>query len=320
VGRTVGPESLEVLAQKIGARRLEVVLQKLPELHRLLGRQIRSPLQERPPRILQYRLVTILFQAAGLPGPYLIHGLAEVSHNVEAVQDVNRFARPTANDAQVRSPHIAANVLESPEDLLSQHVKEPLERVLRPGGGDPQEATTTLIDLVHQRQVPVASLVLDLIDSNGDDTAHLPMYQAPGNRMANSPIDRIPTATKNRGHLAPGQASCPPGQEPAILVGLTSFSFTPGNFLRHDAAGRAVDSAQCVHEHDGDLPHGDKLPGSFRQAVISWTTLAALAADRPTVLARLHLNQQRGAGGAVAPSDVSEHERLVIGDAVEDSL
>src|SRR6202035_4255010 len=93
----------------------------------------------------------------------------------------------------------------------------------------------------------------------------------------------------------------------------------PGNVLDHHAAGRTINAAQGIHEHHGDLPQRHELKTPQRQAIIARPWLSAARADRPAVGSRVdrHFDRRSSVAG---PPRISINERLVMLDAIEDSL
>jgi hypothetical protein len=115
--------------------------------------------------------------------------------------------------------------------------------------GYPKRPFHAVFDLVHQRQIAMPSLPLDL-HCNGLDAVQALVQDAPGHRMS----DRLENAS-------------PVGQESAIAQRESAFSCRPRHpFQRHPAC-RAVHSPPGVHEGHADPPQWDELEAPHWQPV-----------------------------------------------------
>ena len=97
--------------------------------------------------------------------PDLVQGLAELLHDVEPVEDVDRLPHPLPDHLQVGLPHVAAD-----EAKVSRAGSELVEELVEARGGtvdaDPQEALAVRIDLVHDGEVLVATVPEHLVDAD----------------------------------------------------------------------------------------------------------------------------------------------------------
>lgn len=71
-------------------------------------------------RFSRHQRPTVGFHLPGFRGPDLVDGLAEVSHDVEAVDDVQGLTGRLGNDPQVRLPEITADEAKPGGALLAK--------------------------------------------------------------------------------------------------------------------------------------------------------------------------------------------------------
>jgi len=93
--------------------------------------------------------------------------------DVKAVEDVQRVAGFLRHHRQVRLPQVAANEAQSRGPVAAEPAEEPeqgLDAALR---ADPEQPLAPLIDLVHERQVPMAPLPLDLVNADRLDAREM---------------------------------------------------------------------------------------------------------------------------------------------------
>src|SRR5215813_9445735 len=88
-----------------------------------------------------------------------------------------------AYELQVRFPHIGADEADLGDDVVAHGGEESLERFNSSFSAHPEQAGDADIDLVDQRQVLMASGVLDFIDANGVDLTERAVLQPPGDDM-----------------------------------------------------------------------------------------------------------------------------------------
>jgi len=69
-------------------------MQQIGQLGLLLSSQILRALEQQPARLGQHRIVALRLQLLDLLGAHLVNRLAEMRHDVEAVEDMHGPARP----------------------------------------------------------------------------------------------------------------------------------------------------------------------------------------------------------------------------------
>lgn len=208
------PEELEVLFEQIATNGPQVVAEQIGQLALLSFGQILGPLEQQPARARQDGLVAFGLQILDLCGPNRVDGLAQVSHDVEAVEDVNRLVRLLGDHPQIGFPHVAADELQRLAAFLAEPTKEAQERLDLPVLADPEQPLAVFVDLIDQSQVMVASVPLDLVDAHRLDAAQIDMVASPQDRHLHGAKDAGPTGLKRFGNLLPAQALGPSGQEP----------------------------------------------------------------------------------------------------------
>ena len=233
----------------------------------------------------------------------------------------DRLAGLLPQDVQVGLPHIAASEFQAGRLRLPQDFKELREALLRAVLGHPQETLHPPIDLVHQRQVLVAPLPLDLVYANRLQPLDLAMRQAPQNRVFYRSKHLLPGRAEDLGGLFPGEPFGPPRQEPAIALGERAFAVSPGNFFHGHTAVRAAHSPHRVHEVHRNGPQRDELESPRRQTVVTGPRPPAARTDRPPVGPWLDRHFDHRATGRIVYQAVSAvHERLAMFDPIEDSF
>ncbi len=86
---------------------------------------------------------------------------------MKPVQDVNGIPSLLGNYLQIRLPHITADKFQQLTPFLAEPAEEPQQRLDRALLPDPQQPLTVAVNLVYQRQILVAPLPGDLINTNG---------------------------------------------------------------------------------------------------------------------------------------------------------
>jgi hypothetical protein len=146
--------------------------------------------------------VAVGAQGPRLLGPDLVDGLVHVSHDVEAVQDVQREAGLLGHHPQIRPPHVAAHEAQGLGARGPEPPEKPEQGLDRPLATDPQQAPVAGVDLVHQGQIVMPSLPLDLVDADRRDAAEVLVRSAPGHGHGDRPKDVSPGRVEDLGHRA----------------------------------------------------------------------------------------------------------------------
>ena len=170
IGRFIRPEELKLLFQQIAPDRLQIILQQIRQLGLLFLGQVFRAFQQQPATLRQHRFITLLFQLFRLLSTHLVDRLAHVRHDVEAVQNMDRLSGLLGNHLQVRLPHVTADIIQPPGSFLAKPAKETQQGLDLPLLANPQQAPAACIDLIDQRQVLVAPLPLNLVNTNGFNT------------------------------------------------------------------------------------------------------------------------------------------------------
>src|SRR5882672_1149726 len=275
------PEVLEVLFEQVATDRFQIVPEQVGKLTLLGQSEILGPLEQQPARALQDGLVAFGLQILDLSGADLVDCLAQVGHDVEAIEDVNRLARLFGDDPQVGPPHVAAEELQRRAAFLAEPTKEAQQRLDLPLFADPEQSLAVFINLVDESQVVVPSLPLDLVDAQGFDAFQVDMVATPEHRHFDGAKDARPTRLKSLSDLLPAQALGPSREKPREGGCLVVPTLRPGNSLGVDAAGRAVGPAPGKHEKDLDAPQRDELEPAWLQGIVARAALPALRTHRP---------------------------------------
>ena len=94
------PEELEVLLEQVAPHAAQVIPQEIRQPHFLCFYEVLGALQQPPPRLGQDGLLATGFDLPRFLGTDLIDGLAEVPHDVKAIQDVNGLHRLLRDDLE----------------------------------------------------------------------------------------------------------------------------------------------------------------------------------------------------------------------------
>src|SRR4030067_2745944 len=143
------PEQLEVLLEEVGTHGSELVAQQLGELAFLVVGEVLGPLEQTEAHPLEHGLVAGGLEALGFLGAHLVDGLAEVGHEVEAVEDLEGAGRFAGDHLQRRVPRARAAVAETGAALGAEPAEEAEQRLRlaslpapeqpAPGGAGPVE-------------------------------------------------------------------------------------------------------------------------------------------------------------------------------------
>ena len=295
-------------------------MQQFGQLHRLLLGAVLGAFQQAPAGVLQHRLVAVLLQSPGLPTADLVDRFVHLLHDVETVQNVDGRLQLLGDHVQVGLPHIATDKTDRLTGLVAEGLEEPPQTLLRPLFGHPQQPLHPLLDLIHQRQVMVPPLPLDLVYADGLDPSQILMQHAPENRLFHRLEHVSPGGVEDRGHLLPGQMFGPACQEPAVTGRQMVLSYGPRHSLRRYPADWAIHSPQGIHEIHGNPPQRNELEPPFGKAVVARSRPTAARADRPAILAGVQCHFQRRSPGSLHPDCFSVHKGLERFDPIEDSL
>src|SRR5215207_7963834 len=122
--RRVLPEELEVLLQQVGSNRAQVVAQQIRQLDALPFGQVLGTFEQEPTGPGQDRLIALGLQLLGLLSANLVDRLAEMHHDVEAIEYVHRLPRLLGHDLQIGLPQIATDELQRLASWLAEPAKE----------------------------------------------------------------------------------------------------------------------------------------------------------------------------------------------------
>ena len=240
IRRDIRPEKLEVFLQQITPHRAEIVPQQLGQTDVLLGTQVLRAFQEQPLRLRQDRLIAFGLERPRFLRPHFVDGFVQMGHDVEPIQDMNGMAGLFRNHLQVRSPHIATNIVQRVAAVPTEPPEEPQERSDCAFLPDPPQSFARGINLIDQRQVLMPALPLDLIDTNRSYARQVHMSPPPGHGHLNRSKDVIPTGVEGLGHFLPTHPLGPPRQKPGIGRGQVVFVLSPRQPLHSDAISAGI--------------------------------------------------------------------------------
>lgn len=192
IRRGIGPEKLEVFLEQITPDRAEIVLHQLGQADFLLDTQVLRALQEPPPSLRQNRLIPLSLELPGFLGTHIIDRLVQMGRDMEPIQDMESLARLFRNHLQVRSPHVTADKLQRLVACWADPAEEPQERADGSLLPHPQQSFARGVNLVHQRQILMASLPLDLIDADRMDPREVLVRPPPAHGHLHRPEDVVP--------------------------------------------------------------------------------------------------------------------------------
>src|SRR5208283_4884743 len=176
---------------------------------------------------------------------------------------------------EIGLPHVTTNKTDRLAGLLAEGQEEPSQTVFRSLLGHPQQPLHAILDLIHQRQVVLPSLPLDLIHADGLNGAEILMGYAPENRMFYRFEHVSPGSAENAGHLVPGQMLRPASQEPAKTRRQMAFPPGPRHSLHRHATFSAVHPPHGIHKKHGHPPQGYKFEPPLRQPIVTWPPTTA---------------------------------------------
>src|SRR5215212_1100372 len=318
--RRISPKELEVFLEQVGANRAQVVAQQIRQLDAFPIAQVLGAFEQEPTSARQDGLIAVLLQLLGLLGANLVDGLAEMHHDVEAIEHVQRLTRLLGNDFEVGLPQVATDELQR----LAPWLAEPAEEAQQGPGlallANPQQPSTRRINLVDEGQVAMAGLPLDLVDPDRADTRQVEMAAAPLNRHLHGLEDLVPVDQEDFGYLLPTQPFGPAGQKPAQGGRQRGFALSPGYGFDVHPTTRAVDPARGIEQEDLHPPQGNELETTLRQSVVTRPAAATEVTPRPAARMRLNLHFQTP--GRKPPNQVhgTVDEARVLLQPIQDSL
>jgi len=164
IDRPIRPEWLEGFPQQGGADGLEIVAHQVREPHALVGGAMLMSLEQNPAGLGQPGLPAAPPQIVDLRSPHVVDRRAHMLGDVEAVEDVERMASFLRDHLQIRLPHVAADEPEGGGPVPPKPAEERQQGFDAALLADPQQALASAIDLIDERQVPVAALPLNFVD------------------------------------------------------------------------------------------------------------------------------------------------------------
>ncbi len=320
VGGDVAPEELEVLLEQVASHRLEVVAQQVGELDLLGFAEVLGAFEQAPATALEHRFEPLALEFSGFGSTDLVDGLVHVCGDVEAVEDMACLRSFLGHDFQVGFPHIAAYVLQRRAALLAELTEEPQQGLDRASLADPQEALASAVNLVDQSQIVLASVPVDLIDSDRFDAVEVAVGQAPLDDRLHGAKDGLPARVKALGDIGPGQQPGPIRQEESMGSGQWRFAFSPGDALDADAASATVHASHGIDEEDWDSPQRHKTEASLFENIVTGTSMRTARADRLVPGMRPNMNFEPQSIVPTAEHDIAVDETWELVDAVEYSL
>src|ERR1700694_4418409 len=166
----VGPEDVELLAEQNRSCCPEVGAEDVAELDLVFVGTVFRPAEDVPPAVFEQFAAAAADQMAGLRGADLIDGLAQLGHDVKAVEHVQAMSGPLANDLQVRLPHVATDEAKPLDPIGTEPIEERPESFRGPLLTDPDQPAHTDVDLVDKRQISLPEFPLNLVDSDCFDS------------------------------------------------------------------------------------------------------------------------------------------------------
>jgi hypothetical protein len=140
-----------------------------------------------------------LAKSAGLVAAHIVDGFARQLRDVKAVEDMHGGRRSLRDHGEECLPHVARDELDGLRARFAEHVKEGVERLLRSITTDPQQTTTTLVDLVDDRQILVVLLPCELVDVDGSDIVKAAVLEAPLNGLFDTHERPCPSSYESGG-------------------------------------------------------------------------------------------------------------------------
>ena len=151
--------------------------------------------------------------------------------------------------------------------------------------------------------------------------SEVPMDHAPENRVFYRLEHVSPGGVEDAGHLVPGQTLRPAGQEPAVAGRQVTFSLWPKALAPPSPRSFGQSTRRMAYTKNTAIPHKrHELEPPLRQPIVARPRPTAARADRPAILAGMHLHFERRSPGVFHPSGFSVHKGLERFDPIEDSL
>src|SRR6266545_344171 len=318
--RRILPKELEVFLEQVGANRAQVVAQQIRQLGAFPIAQVLGTFEQEPAGSRQDWLIAVRLQLLGLLGANLVDCLAEVHHDVEAIEHVQRLARLLGDDLEVGLPQIATHELQCLASWLAEPTKEAQQGLDLALLTDPQQPAACRINLVDEGQVAMPDLPLDLVDTDRADSRQVKMTATPLNRHFYGLKDLVPVDLEGFGHLLPTQPFGPAGQKPGEGSRHCGLTLRPGHGFDVHPTGRTVDPTRGIEEEDLHPPQRNELETALRQSVVARPPAATEVAPRPAARMRLNLHLQTPGLKPRHQTHGPVDEARVLLQSIQDSL
>jgi hypothetical protein len=252
--RVVIPELLERFLEKVSSDGSQVVAEQIAEAEVLVIAEILTAFEQQPTRLLQDGLAPFAVQAASLRGADLVERLVHLRHDVEAVEDMERFRAPFADDLKIWLPHVGADECDLGDDFVAHGGEESLKGLDGSPFAHPEQTGDAEIDLLHQGQI---LCVLDFIHADGVDLTQCSVFQPPGDDVLDGIEHLIPGSSERLGCLFPGKVARPACQKQHVGFAQRAFAIAPRNLFDYDSVAAAtVYPPHGVQKEDEKSPSG----------------------------------------------------------------
>src|ERR1700733_9560805 len=217
---------------------------------------------------------------------------------METIEHMQRLSRLGGQNVQEGLPHVATDEAQPFDELGTQFLQPPPQRLLRAPLSNPQQPTTTGVDLIHDGQEVVglqSVSPVNLVHADRFDSAQWAMGQAPLHKPLYRPIYRFPTSLKDLSCFSPAQPPCPASEKTHHGAGHRPLAGAPGNVLDHYTVIAALDPPRCVEKPGYYPPQRHKQPAALGQPVISgcWTLTHRAPTANPAMRNHSDLNLLR---------------------------
>lgn len=214
-------------------------------------------------------------QAGLLSTAHVVDGFVEMLGNMETVEHVDGTGAEAGDDIQEWLPHVRAddlNTVEEPGMAVLQVFEASAQGCFGPAHADVEKSPCAAVDLVDEGEEIgpfFPSAPVKFVNPQCGNAGEVTVFEAIIHDPVHRTVDSVPLRLEDGGHLFPGQAPGPAGQEDLEGFGLGAFAEAPWHQFHGWRAGDRADyPARGVVQKNLNPPKGDECPFPRLEAVV----------------------------------------------------
>jgi len=204
------PEPAKCFLKQVGPINFKVELFQITQPELLLVGKVPRVLQPNVAGFLQH-VGILCFKFPGFFFANGVHSSHEVSYNMKFVKDKQGIGKACFDHIHLRSPHVTTDSLHVLTVLFSQFITEGLQSLSSSIFPGPQEAFFN--EVVDLDAADMAFFARDLVNTDVQDSAHIPVLQSVVKNVVDRLSNGIPAKPKQSTNHLPAHFPNPGGQE-----------------------------------------------------------------------------------------------------------